>query len=85
MASHQLQTGLPIIVPKALALEGIDDRRVGAPAAEMLHGGADRPAVARTHIPDHPIQVEQQDGLRWRGDQGLLGKEADNRAGSLVV
>lgn len=74
VASHQLQAGLPIVVPTALSLEGIDGRGVGAPASEVVHRGPDRPAVARTHITDDPVQVEQQDGPRWSGDEGGAGQ-----------
>ena len=64
MPPQQLQRGLPVVVPAALRLEGVDLGRIRAPAAVMVHRLHDGAAVAAAHIPDHAIDVEEQKGAR---------------------
>ena len=66
-ALQQLQRGIPIVVPAAFALEGINRRCFRPHAAVVVHRFHDRPAVAATHIPDHPVDVEQQDSAWVQG------------------
>jgi hypothetical protein len=62
MAPQQLQRGLPVVVPTALRLERIDRCRVGAPAAVVVHCLHDGASIAAGHIPDHAIDIEEQNG-----------------------
>ena len=59
-AAQQFQAGLPVVVPEALGLEAVDRGRVGPPAAVVTHRFGQGPAIAATHIADHPVNVEQQ-------------------------
>jgi 30S ribosomal protein 3 len=85
VAAQQLQAGFPVVVPTPFALEGINGRRIRTPAAEMLHRGANRPAVAGTDIADDPIQVKQQDGAGGERRGGAGQGKQNGLAGTLVV
>jgi len=69
MAPQQLKRGLPIVVPAALRLKGVDLGRIRAPAAVVVDGLHDGAPIAAGHVPDHAIDVEQQNGA---GEQGTL-------------
>ena len=73
-APQQLQGGLPVVVPAALALEAVDRGRIGPPAAVVVHRFDDRAAVAAAHIADHTVDVEEQQGARVqdRGSRRLV-------------
>ena len=73
-AAQQLLGGFPVIVPATLTLEGIDPIRCRPPTAEVVNRFAQGAAVAAAHIPDHPINVEDQDGPGAGG--GAQGREA---------
>jgi len=64
MAPQQLERGLPVVVPTALRLECIDRCRVGAPAAVVVHCLHDGASIAAGYIPDHAINIEQENGAR---------------------
>jgi hypothetical protein len=70
--AQQFKTGLPVVVPAPFALEGIDPRRIRHPTAVVMHRGLNGPPIAGTHIPNHTIQVEQEDGSRRL--KGFAGK-----------
>ena len=78
VAPQQLQGGLPVVVPAALAFERVDLGWFGPPATELMHGFDDRPPVAGRHVADDAVDVEQQDGARGQGRGGSL-------AGKLLV
>lgn len=64
MAPKQFKAGVPVVVPGSFRLQGIDRIRVWLPTAVVLHGALEGPTVTASHIADHTIDVEQQDG--WR-------------------
>ena len=73
MATNQFQACIPVVVPEPFALEGVDGLCVRSPAAEVGNGVLQSAAVAAGNIPDHTIDVEQQDGETQRsGRNGRL-------------
>ena len=71
MPAQQLKAGIPVVVPTSLAFEGINDRWARPPAAVVLHRGLEGSAVAASHIPDHSVDVKQQQLTHERlPDQG---------------
>ena len=74
MTAQQLEAGVPIVVPAAFPLQGIDAAGVWSPAAVMLHGRLQRPSVTAGYIPDHTIDIEQEHTAGWRcwALQGLM-------------
>ena len=61
MATQQFEAGVPVVVPAAFRLQPIDVCGRGAPSAVVGHGVLQGPPVASRHIPDHTVDVEQQD------------------------
>ena len=75
MTADQLEAGIPIVVPQAFGFEGIDDLGVRPPAAVMGNGVLQSTAVAAGHIPDHTIDIKQQNSeiQRSRWNERLVG------------
>ena len=67
MATQQFQAGVPVVVPAAFGLEGIDVRRRWAPAAVVLYRDLKGASVAAGNITDDTVDVEQQDRGRTQG------------------
>jgi hypothetical protein len=59
---QQLETGIPVVVPKPFRLEDVDVVRARPPAAVVMNGFLQRPSVAACDIPDDTVDVEQQEG-----------------------
>ena len=62
MAPQQFQAGVPVVVPPAFSLQLVDVLGGGTPAAVVLNCFLKSTAVAASHIADHTIDVEEQDG-----------------------
>ena len=76
MTADQLDAGIPIVVPQAFGFEGIDDLGVRPPAAAVMGNGVlQSTAVAAGHIPDHTIDIKQQNSeiQRSRRNERLVG------------
>jgi len=74
MAAQQLQCCIPVVVPDSFALERINRCSLRTPTAKMLHGFNQGATVTAAHIPDHAIDIEEQNGLLTQGCLGWAGR-----------
>ena len=73
-AAQQFQGGLPVVVPAALCLERINGGGLWPHTAVVMHRFHDGAPVAAAHIPDHAVDVEQQQSSRYQGVAAAAGR-----------